>query len=155
MPNYEYRCAKCCVVHEFSHSINEAPIFQCPDCGRAMSKMISRCNFSVHDTAARNRTTERIRKEHDMVTEMRDDFGIEKFTPLKGNTTETVYRDVKAAPGLVREKMAAEKEKNERKTKAKQREWAIKANRRVAERTAFANEKKAEEAAAKRAITVN
>lgn len=152
MPRYDYRCVECNAMQEVTHGINDLPSVLCPSCRKPMRKLISRCTFSIHNTTANIRAGDNARREQDMRAEIREGFGIEKIRPLSGSTTADIYRDIKAAPGLVRERMAAEKEKNEKKTKAKQRDWAIKANRRVAERTRIANEKKAEEAAAKRTI---
>ena len=40
MPIYEYRCGKCGFQKEFLQRLNDAPLTDCPECGkRALKKM--------------------------------------------------------------------------------------------------------------------
>ena len=41
MPTYEYECKKCKEVREIFHSMTETRKQICPDCGSAMTKLIS------------------------------------------------------------------------------------------------------------------
>lgn len=88
-----------------------------------------------------------------MRADLLHNYGVEKVTPvLKGGTVADVYRDVKHQGSLVRDQMQQKREENATKTRNRQREWARKANKRVEAKTLKAQEKKAETAAAERAI---
>jgi putative FmdB family regulatory protein len=51
MPIYEYRCGKCGFQKEFLQRLNDAPLTQCPECGkRALSKMVTAAGFQLKGT---------------------------------------------------------------------------------------------------------
>lgn len=152
MPNYDYCCTACDHEFEVSHGMNDAPRTMCPECGSPAKKLISACGLIVKNTGAIRAAQERHKSEREMREDLRQNYGVEKISPIGGNTVTDVYRDVKQQGTFVRDKMQLKREQNAAQTKAKQREWARKANRRVAKKTIMAQEKRAEEAAAKRAI---
>jgi putative FmdB family regulatory protein len=51
MPIYEYRCGKCGFQKEFLQRLSDAPLTQCPECGkRALSKMVTAAGFQLKGT---------------------------------------------------------------------------------------------------------
>lgn len=51
MPIYEYRCASCGFEQEVLQKISEAPLTDCPSCGKAeFSKLISAAGFQLKGT---------------------------------------------------------------------------------------------------------
>ncbi len=51
MPIYEYRCSKCGFQKEFLQRLNDAPLTQCPECGkRALGKMVTAAGFQLKGT---------------------------------------------------------------------------------------------------------
>lgn len=48
MPIYEYRCGSCGFEKEYLQKLSDAPITDCPSCGRAaMSKLVSAAGFQL------------------------------------------------------------------------------------------------------------
>jgi putative FmdB family regulatory protein len=47
MPIYEYGCEKCKKVHEVTQKLSDKPLKKCPDCGAAVTKLVSRSSFSL------------------------------------------------------------------------------------------------------------
>ena len=48
MPIYEYRCGACGIQREFLQRLNDAPLTDCPECGkRTFSKLISAAGFQL------------------------------------------------------------------------------------------------------------
>ena len=48
MPIYEYRCAACGHQQEFLQKVSDAPITDCPKCGKpSLSKMVSAAGFQL------------------------------------------------------------------------------------------------------------
>jgi putative FmdB family regulatory protein len=51
MPIYEYRCQACGFEKEFLQKLSDAPIRDCPSCGKpAMSKLVSAAGFQLKGT---------------------------------------------------------------------------------------------------------
>ena len=51
MPIYEYRCAECGFQKEFLRRLSDAPLADCPKCGkRAFNKMVSAAGFQLKGT---------------------------------------------------------------------------------------------------------
>ena len=51
MPIYEYRCGKCGFQKEFLQRLNDAPLTDCPECGkRALKKMVTAAGFQLKGT---------------------------------------------------------------------------------------------------------
>ena len=51
MPIYEYRCAECGAEKEILQKISDAPLKDCPECGKpAMSKLVSAAGFQLKGT---------------------------------------------------------------------------------------------------------
>lgn len=40
MPTYEYKCLICNTKHEHFHKMTEDPVYNCPDCGAELKRMI-------------------------------------------------------------------------------------------------------------------
>lgn len=48
MPIYEYRCADCGFQKEFMQRISDAPLRDCPDCGKpSLAKMVTAAGFQL------------------------------------------------------------------------------------------------------------
>ena len=48
MPIYEYRCGACGFQREFLQRISDAPLTDCPECGkRSLSKMVTAAGFQL------------------------------------------------------------------------------------------------------------
>ena len=48
MPIYEYRCRSCGFEKEYLQKLSDAPITDCPECGKAeMSKLVSAAGFQL------------------------------------------------------------------------------------------------------------
>ena len=48
MPIYEYRCAECGFQKEFPQRISDAPLRDCPECGKAsFGKMVTAAGFQL------------------------------------------------------------------------------------------------------------
>jgi multidrug resistance efflux pump len=92
-----------------------------------------------------------VKQESDKRAELKA-MGIEKINPMPGVTLDQVYDEIGKNKGLVKERMAAQKEIDTARTKAKQREWFRKAAKRTPERAKIRKEMQAKEAAEKRAI---
>jgi putative FmdB family regulatory protein len=51
MPIYEYRCGECGYQKEFLQRINDAPLTDCPECGRrSFNKLMSAAGFQLKGT---------------------------------------------------------------------------------------------------------
>jgi putative FmdB family regulatory protein len=51
MPIYEYRCQACGLEKEFLQKLSDAPITECPSCGKAaMTKLVSAAGFQLKGT---------------------------------------------------------------------------------------------------------
>jgi putative FmdB family regulatory protein len=51
MPIYEYRCQACGLEREFLQKLSDAPITECPSCGKpAMTKLVSAAGFQLKGT---------------------------------------------------------------------------------------------------------
>lgn len=153
MAFYDYRCEKCGLEFEVSHGMSEKPDVRCEKCKAKAVKMPSICGIVVHGgfSAMRDSVVRQSEAKQDLL----ENYGIENVTPLQGTSFDSVYRDIKSQGTMAKDKMQEEKALKAAKSREKRKEWAVKANKRVAERTKTANEKKAKEAAAKRAISVS
>ena len=48
MPIYEYRCSDCGFQHEYLQRMSDAPLTDCPECGkRAFNKLVSAAGFQL------------------------------------------------------------------------------------------------------------
>lgn len=51
MPIYEYRCGECGLQKEFLQKMSDAPLTDCPECGKpALSKLVSAAGFQLKGT---------------------------------------------------------------------------------------------------------
>src|ERR1035437_8874069 len=50
MPLYEYQCSGCEKVHEIQQKFSDAPMVECPDCGKPVKKLISLSSFALKGT---------------------------------------------------------------------------------------------------------
>lgn len=156
MPRYDYKCKQCGHEVEKAHSFKVTPEFLCPECeGSVMVKIFKTLNFRVKNTLLVQRLKEQHKKEQHMKQELRENHLLENVTPVASGTVEQVYKEVKSSGGAVRETMQRTIEENEAKTRKKQKNWQIGANKRVKERTLEKRERDAAEAAKKRSITVS
>jgi len=152
MPLYDYECDDCGRVFEARHGMNDKPELVCPSCASAKTRKIpSLCGIVVKDSA-QGKWNDRFRREGAMRRELKEDYGVEKVTPFKGQTINEVYRSVKEQGGFVKEEMIRSAEESSRKTMAKQKEWKKKAAKRVTPRRMEMERRKAADDAAKRAI---
>ncbi len=48
MPIYEYRCSDCGYQHEYLQRMSDAPLTDCPECGkRTLNKLVSAAGFQL------------------------------------------------------------------------------------------------------------
>jgi len=95
---------------------------------------------------------EKSKRELDQRRELAQDYGLETVRPMAGNSFTTVYDEVKKQGGFVKERMAANKEKENAKILAKRRAWLPEARRRAPKKGRIMMEQKAREESAKRTI---
>lgn len=51
MPIYEYRCAECGFQKEYMQRMSDAPLTDCPQCGkRSLNKLVSAAGFQLKGT---------------------------------------------------------------------------------------------------------
>ena len=51
MPIYEYRCGECGYQKEYLQRMNDAPLTDCPECGkRAFNKLVTAAGFQLKGT---------------------------------------------------------------------------------------------------------
>ena len=154
MPRYDYACSKCGHEFEITHSMTEAPVVPCEDCNGPTKKMISACGIVIRSSGARRRVTDHMRRANDSRQDLSENFGVENITPVGGSTLPEVYNDVKSRGSEVREKMQRKKEETENARVRKARDWKKTAEKRAPDRTKILLDKRAQERAAKRKITV-
>ena len=72
MPIYEYQakdcqkaCATCRTPFEALQRIEEQPLARCPDCRKAVKKLISRCHSAVAETSPQHQKVEQKIKEYE------------------------------------------------------------------------------------------
>jgi len=155
MPNYDYRCTACDGEREVNHSISEKPQLKCEECGKDMKKMISACHFKLRETLATNHFINEAKKETDMRSDLRENYGVEKINPIGKNDIKSVYNDVKSQGDCVRERMQESKEKEDSKIAKKQKEWKKGAAKRAPGRSRELAERKAAQAAKDRKIVAS
>jgi len=153
MAFYDYRCSKCESEFEVTHGMMEKPRVKCPECGSKASKMPSACGIVVHGGCDKMRDS--IVRNTEAKQDLLENYGVEGVTPLAGNNFESTYKEIKESGSMVRDQMQKTVAVNEAKKKIERREWAIKANKRVGERTRKAAKMKAKEAAEKRAVKIS
>jgi hypothetical protein len=114
--------------------------------------VVSACGIIIRNTGNRRASIDRAKSEREARADLRENFGVEKIHPVGTESLMEVYNGVKSQGTMLRDQMQQKREENAKATKAKQREWAVKANRRVARKTLLAQEMRAKEAAEKSAI---
>lgn len=152
VPTYLYRCRECVAEQDVIHLMAETPQVPCPRCGLAMRKVPALFAVGHGLTQTQRHACDQLRAQSDMRAELRQDFGVETVAPIGNRSFESMYRDVKASGGAVREQMAQKAEENSARVNAKQREWKKGAQRRAPKRTREIIERRKAEAAAGRAI---
>jgi len=155
MPLRDYECEDCAWRFEFLQKKKEKPR-ECPACGHKNPKqLVSGFAMAVRHNTTASKFRDEMKKGEEIKQELKEDHGIEGISPMGGNTLQDVHDDVKAQGSFVKDKMQETQEKNEKKRREKRREWMKKALKRSPERRITGNEKRAEEAAKKRKITVS
>lgn len=156
MPYYDYRCVLCESTFEVYHSMKDKPTVVCPSChSKDTKKVPSLCGISIRrDSILMGKYKDAVTKKEEMKKELKESFGLHSVRPLGGNTMTDVYNDVKSRGGFVREEMAKSAEESAAKTKAKQKEWKRKAAKRAPARGQEIVRRKAAEAAAGRAMSI-
>ena len=154
MAAYDYKCPECKSVGEVFHSMSESPTYLCPQCEVEMKRVFNSFNLSSGRRLIHEQMQEKLKAESDMKQEMKEDFGIEGFQPITAQNMKEVYDDVKASGSFVKDRMQAEAERTQAKRKKKSREWMSKAMKRAPDRSREKVERKAKEAASKRAIRI-
>jgi putative FmdB family regulatory protein len=154
VPFYDYICDPCGAEFETFHKMTETPRIVCPKCGAPARKVVSACGIIIRNTGARRASVDRAKLDREARADLKENFGVEKIHPVGGQSLMEVYNGVKSKGAMLRDQMQQKREENAKAAKAKQREWAVKANRRVARKTLLAQEMRAKEAAEKSAITL-
>ncbi len=155
MPFYDYLCRECGVEFEKFHSMQHKEPVPCEECGSTnTSKIPCACGIIVRNTGVVRASGDRMRRRADAKQDLVENHGVENLTPVRGNTFESAYNDIKATGTLTRDRMQAKREQNEKRVRKKQKEWLKGARKRTPERARVKKEKKAQEAAAKRKIVM-
>jgi len=155
VPIYEYGCQECGESQEVCHGMNENPKIKCSNCGsKKTERIIKPCNFIMRSTRLQTKIMDKGKRNKEIKDDLREAHGIHDFKPIATNSMEKIYKDVKDNKTLVHEKMQEEKEKNQAKTKIKQREWMRGALKRTKKRGEERIEKKKKEEAKKRKINL-
>ena len=150
---YDYMCEACGFSFEASHHHTEKPILPCPKCGSKIThKVPCLCGIVVKDSRARTRAKDALHRDAEVRSDLAVSYGVENVTPLRGQTVNDVYKDIKSRGGFVREEMAKSAEESAAKTGVKRKEWKKVAARRVVPRRLEMERRKAAEDAKKRAI---
>jgi len=134
--------------------MSEAPHVSCPQCGAMAHKMPSVCGISIKNSKHTRRVFDNLRRENDIKHELKDRYNVESVCPLAGQTVREVYADICSRGSEVRDMMQAKAEHSAKVSKAKHREWAVKARRRAPQRQMEMQRRKEAEAAAKRRIVL-
>lgn len=155
MPRYDYVCRDCGDEHEETHGMTASPEVKCWECGGSNTfKAVQACGIIARDSGAQRRFTEAKRAEGDQRQDLRENYGVENVTPLAAKSVGEVYKEVKSQGSRVKDVMQRRTALNRQAVKNKQRDWGVKSRKRVGERTRIANEKKAQAAQKKRAVSV-
>ena len=152
MPRYDYKCPQCEFVDEVFHSMSESPKYECPDCQVTMKRLYTGINLNHGKCGAQKRIENRLRSEADMKQDMLENHGVENIVPLQKATVTDVYKEVKAGGDSTRDVMQAQTEISHAKRDAKTKEWKKGAMRRSPQRSRELVQRRAAEAAQKRAI---
>ncbi|HUF81369.1 MAG TPA: FmdB family zinc ribbon protein [Burkholderiales bacterium] len=85
MPIYEYRCGECGFQKEFLQRMNDAPLSDCPECGKAaLIKLLSAAGFQLKGTGW-------------YVTDFRDNKSKSTGKPDKADKTDKTGKPAEAA----------------------------------------------------------
>lgn len=154
-PCYDYNCRDCDSTFEVKHSMNEKPKVKCPKCKSGKTAkcfpivgMITQSSRHVD----MGRAIDQVKRNVEMQQRLKTEMGIEKINPIGRSSMKQVYDDAMAQKTQIRESMAEQAEVRGKETAIKQREWTRKALLRTPQRSKERAEKKAAEAASKRAI---
>jgi len=102
MPIYEYRCAECGAQQEILQRISDAPLTDCPECGKpALKKLVSAAGFQLkgsgwYVTDFRNKSTKTDSKtgtKTETKSETKTESKTESTTETKPDTKSTVASD--------------------------------------------------------------
>jgi putative FmdB family regulatory protein len=153
-PAYDYCCSKCDLTFEVCHPMVETPIVICPKCkSKSTHKVPSLIGLNLRSgrKISMDRAHDQVKKNIEMQQELKQ-MGIEKVSPLGNSTMTDIYRDVQMQKSQIKETMAFQAAERDKATKNKQKEWTKKALLRTPRRAKEKQEKRAGEAAKKRAI---
>jgi hypothetical protein len=135
--------------------MNEKPVLTCPSCSsKKVHKMPSLCGIVVKSSVRTQKVFDSMRRESEMRSDLKENFGIEKVAPFAGQSLRDVYEDIKNRGSAVKEEMQATTEQSAKKKKEKRREWTRKANKRATSRRIEMAKRKAAEESAKRRIVI-
>ena len=96
MPIYEYRCGECGFQKEFLQRMNDAPLTDCPECGKAaLSKLLSAAGFQLKGTGW-------------YVTDFRDNKSKSAAKTEKSDKTDKPAAAAKPAEGSAKESSKSE-----------------------------------------------
>lgn len=154
MPRYDYKCPECESVGEVFHSMNENPLYLCPQCDVKMKRVYNSFGLNHGKRLVHDKIQEKLKYESDMKQEMKEDYGVESFQPIAASSMKDVYNDVKSKGAFVKERMQSEAERTSSHKKKKGKEWMKGAMRRAPARSREKVETKKAEAAKKRAISI-
>lgn len=155
MPLYEYECSNCGNVITDLHGINDVPELKCDYCScEKFTRLMSTCNFKMGRTEAQRRWLKKAKVQKDMKADLKENYGVEKIKPIANKSFEQIYDNVKQAGSSVKESMQQSREENQRRTKAKQKEWMKGALKRTPKRAKIMQQKRAEENYNKRKIDI-
>ena len=155
MPIREFVCGNCDYSFEFLQRKKESPR-KCPACEEVgyLQRVISACAFATRNNRMEAKVRDEVTRGVEIKQELKEDHGIEGFSPVGSNTVQDVYDDVKSQGSFVKDQMQETQERNQKANKKKRRKWMEGALKRSPKRRIEMKEKRAEESAEKRKITL-
>lgn len=153
MPFYSFECERCGHKFEVSHSMNETPEIKCPDCNsKNVCRDYSTCAIIVKSNHSEKFVRDHVKRQDEIKTELREDFGVHSFSPIRKCGLEDVYRDVKKSGTMIKDQMQETAELNASRVRKKQKEWRKEALKRTPARAKEKIERNAKESAKKNKI---
>lgn len=124
---YTYRCVKCRKETEVSHSLAEINIERFCSCGSLIKRVPVSFALVGGKTLAQGRQIEGEKKMVGTKFDLMDKYGVHEVSPLRrGDTFDSVVRDIKNRGSFVRDKMQETTAKTAENTSKKQKEWISK-----------------------------
>jgi putative FmdB family regulatory protein len=155
MPTYDYRCGQCDRIVEVRHAMGDKPVEHCSDCGTVLKRVYTPFNLGHGCSVVKTKVNDWQRNVGEIQQDMRENYGVEKFKPLRGANIFEVYNDLKQNGAAVKDQFQRQKETGEANRAQKAKEWKAAAQKRAPQRRREMAERKAAEAFARKSIRIS